>query len=127
VTDIHESTGSYAVDALDAAELDEFEAHLAACPICRAEVAELCEVAAELSVLNLATPPTRLRDSVLTAIRRTPQLSVLNGAAKHPPSVSLDGSGPVNGSHPAVDSRAMQPVGARRALPEPGGPDVPGR
>jgi anti-sigma-K factor RskA/putative zinc finger protein len=126
VTEIHESTGSYAVDALDAAELAEFEAHLATCPVCRDEVSEFCEVAAELSLLTPATPPTRLRDSVLTTIRSTPQLPALNGAVEHPPSVALDESRPaigesgpaLNGSHAAAASwPAVQPVRPRRALP----------
>jgi anti-sigma factor RsiW len=126
MTEIHESTGSYAVDALDATELDEFEAHLATCPVCRDEVAEFCEVAAELSLLNLASPPTRLRDNVLTAIRGTPQLPALDGATEHPPAVASDDSGPpVNGSSRAVEP-TLSPVRPRRALPAPEAPDSDG-
>src|SRR5918998_425821 len=73
MSDLHETAGSYAVDALDTAELAEFEAHLATCEICRDEVAELCETAAELSLLVLADPPPGLRDDIMAEIRLTPQ------------------------------------------------------
>jgi hypothetical protein len=112
MTEIHESAGSYAVNALDPAELVEFEAHLATCPACRDEVAELCEAAAALPLLSLATPPPRLRATVLTSIRTTPQLPALNGAARSTPAVVL------NGSRPAVESRrAVASSGPRRAAP----------
>lgn len=74
MTDLHESSGSYALNALDAAELDSYEEHLATCATCQSEVADFCEVAAELSLLNLATPPPSLRDDILAVIRTTPQL-----------------------------------------------------
>lgn len=73
---MHESTGAYALHALDAAEQAEFEAHLAGCATCRGEVTDFGESAAELSLLSLATPPATLRDSILDAIASTPQLSV---------------------------------------------------
>ena len=71
---IHESTGSYALDSLDAPELAEFEAHLASCETCRDEVAGFWETAAQLSLLSLAAPPPTLRDRILRAIADTPQL-----------------------------------------------------
>lgn len=108
MTEIHESAGSYAVDALDPAELVEYEAHLATCPTCRDEVAELCEVAAALPLLSLTTPPPTLRVDVLTAIHTTPQLPALNGAARSTPSVVLDGS------RPAVESRRVVASGGPR-------------
>ena len=75
MSDIHEFAGSYALNALDAAELAEFEAHLATCEICQDEVADFCETAAELSLLSLAPPPPSLRDNIMAAIQNTPQLS----------------------------------------------------
>ena len=57
MSEIHGATGSYVVNALDPAELDEFEAHLAVCPTCRQEVVEFCETAAQLSLLAAAPPP----------------------------------------------------------------------
>jgi anti-sigma factor RsiW len=74
LNEIHESTGSYALDALDNAELAEFEAHLTACGNCSQEVAEFHETAAELTRFTETTPPLALRDTVLCAVRKTPQL-----------------------------------------------------
>ena len=119
MTEIHESAGSYAVDAIDMAELVEFEAHLATCPDCRDEVAELSAAAAELSLLSLATPPPMLRNRVMTTVHTTPQLPALNGAARSTPSVRI------NGSNSAVESRrAVQSIGPRRAAPGSEMPEV---
>ena len=57
MSEIHGAVGSYVVNALDLAELDEFEAHLAVCPTCTREVVEFCETAAELSLLAPAAVP----------------------------------------------------------------------
>lgn len=116
MADLHESTGTYAVDAVDGAELAEFEAHLAGCLTCRNEVAELSEAGVELALLSLATPPAGLRDRILDVIRTTPQLPA------HPlatPSAPLAAS---NGSRPAA---AVRPGGPRRALPGTEGPEEP--
>ena len=122
MSDLHESAGSYALNALDPAELDEFEAHLATCEICQDDVAELCEVAAELSLLTLADPPASMRDNIMTAIQNTPQLPAQES-----------GPGPAqpvgtNGSRPAAESAgAVRTAGPRRALPETVGPEEPDR
>lgn len=71
--EIHESTGSYALDALEPPELAEFEAHLATCQICSKEVCEFCETAAELTVLTETAPPPTLRDNILCTIRNSPR------------------------------------------------------
>jgi Anti-sigma-K factor rskA, C-terminal/Putative zinc-finger len=68
MSEIHGAVGSYVVNALDPDELEEFEAHLAACPTCTREVQEFAETAAELSLLASAAPPPALRASILTAI-----------------------------------------------------------
>ncbi len=110
MTAIHELTGSYALDALDPAELAEFETHAANCPSCRYEVGQFREIAAELTVLMEAVPPPKLRNEVLSAVRNTTQL-------------------PVNGSiGPAVappppPPRTNHSAGPRRALP---GSEIPG-
>jgi anti-sigma-K factor RskA len=75
MTDIHEATVPYVLHALDDAELVAYELHLAGCPTCRDELADLGETAAELSVLALATPRAALRSRVLDAVRATPQVS----------------------------------------------------
>ena len=113
MTDIHESVGCYAVSALDRSELIEFEAHLATCAACRNEAAELCETAADLTLLSLAAPPPTLRASILAAILRTPLLRALDGAVRSTPPVSRS----------VAESRlAAASSGPRRAAPE---SDVP--
>ena len=82
MNEIHESTGSYALDALDKAELAEFEAHLAACGNCSQEVAEFHETAAELTRFTETTPPLALRDTVLCAVRNTAQLPAQKAAER---------------------------------------------
>jgi anti-sigma-K factor RskA len=67
--EIHALSGAYAVDALDAEEKALFEAHLAACSACRAEVADLQEATASMAGTTETDPPPALRDSVLAAIK----------------------------------------------------------
>ena len=88
MTDIHEAASCYAVNALDRADLVEFEAHLATCLACQHEVAELSDSAAQLTSLNLATPPPTLRNKILTTIQNTPQ--VAGDEATGAPAVRLD-------------------------------------
>lgn len=70
MSDIHESVGSYVVNALDDEELADFEAHLATCESCRREVMEFSETAAQLSTLTESAPPQALRGSILSAIQQ---------------------------------------------------------
>jgi anti-sigma-K factor RskA len=63
---IHELTAAYALDALDEAEEREYEAHLARCPRCRAELASFTEAASALAYGTEApAPPPGLRDRIL--------------------------------------------------------------
>lgn len=62
--------GAYALDALDESERDSFEAHLADCADCTAEVASLRAAAAELSLTTRTPPPPALRGELLSAIGR---------------------------------------------------------
>ncbi|MBO9520050.1 MAG: anti-sigma factor [Nocardioidaceae bacterium] len=64
--EIHALSGAYAVDALDDEERARFAEHLAACPSCQREVAELREAAARLP--QPVAPPAALRDRVLAEI-----------------------------------------------------------
>ena len=114
MTEIHESTGSYALDALDAPEAAEFEAHLATCQTCSREVAMFSEIAAELSLLTQATPPAALRDRVLSAIRKTPQ---------RPPDESV--ARPAAPPRPQIRPRTPRPNGRRHAMPGSEVPDEP--
>jgi len=61
-------TGAYALDALDAADRETFEQHLADCETCAAEVAGLREAAGRLADDSWSTPPSRLRRQVLERI-----------------------------------------------------------
>jgi len=67
---IHALSGAYAVDALDDLERARFEAHLATCADCRAEVHGLRETAARLAETAPVDPPPALRDRVLADITR---------------------------------------------------------
>lgn len=86
-----ELVGAYVLDALEPAERTAFEAHLALCPDCQAEVAELLPV---VDVLPLAVdqvqPPPEIKTRLLDAIasegapsveRQRPQLTALPGGA----------------------------------------------
>ena len=119
MSEIHELAGSYALNALDTADLTEFEAHLATCPTCQAEVAEFCETAAELSLLSLATPPPALRDNILAAIQNTPQITSDDTDQR---------TSSTNGRRPGEMPVGAVRTGPRRALPGtevPDGPDQP--
>ncbi|MCC9205198.1 anti-sigma factor [Arthrobacter sp. zg-Y769] len=72
--DLHELAPLYAVDALEPAEREEFEQHLAECPRCQAEVADFADVTAHLAAGTASTPPPALRTSVLAAIHGTKPL-----------------------------------------------------
>ncbi|GIL27921.1 anti-sigma factor [Actinocatenispora comari] len=70
---VHTLIGPYVLDALDEAERAAVTAHLAHCPSCAAEVAELRATAVRLADPTTADPPARLRDAVLAEARRTRQ------------------------------------------------------
>lgn len=72
-TDVHTLSGAYALDALDAAEADEFRRHLAECPACREEVRELRAAAARMGAAEAVPPGPELKARVLAAVDRTPQ------------------------------------------------------
>jgi anti-sigma-K factor RskA len=73
MTDIHTLAGAYALDAIDDLERARFNRHLAQCPSCAAEVAELTDTMAAFSDATAEPPPTRLRAAVLTRAAATPQ------------------------------------------------------
>ncbi|MGI9605104.1 MAG: anti-sigma factor domain-containing protein [Acidimicrobiales bacterium] len=66
--DLHELAAAYALDALEPAERDAFEAHHATCESCRREVSEFRATAAELSTGASTPPPASLRDRVLAEV-----------------------------------------------------------
>lgn len=65
---------AYALGALDAGEVQAFEAHLETCAICRDELFAFQEVVAELPVSVLACEaPKRLRRRVMAAVAAEPK------------------------------------------------------
>ena len=68
--DIHELTAPYALDALDAHEVQAFEDHLRECERCREEVAVLRATAASLAHdAPAVAPPPELRSRILATAR----------------------------------------------------------
>jgi anti-sigma-K factor RskA len=67
---LHDLTAAYALDALEPAEREAYEEHLAGCERCRAEVAELSFAAASLAyAAEPVAPPPLLRSRILEAAR----------------------------------------------------------
>lgn len=79
--DIHTSTGAYAADALPPEEREEVERHLAVCPACAEEVAELRAALGRMADATAQPPPPALRERVLAQVSRTPQLPPVTGPA----------------------------------------------
>jgi anti-sigma-K factor RskA len=69
--DSHTSTGAYAADALPSKER---ERHLAVCPACPQEVAEMRAALTRLAEAAAEPPPPALRARVLAEVGRTRQL-----------------------------------------------------
>jgi anti-sigma factor RsiW len=68
--EIHELTAGYALDALEPAERDAYEAHLAGCERCQEELAGFWDVTGALAVaVSGPEPSPALRERVLTAVR----------------------------------------------------------
>lgn len=98
MSEIHGAVGAYVMNALDGAELDEFETHLADCATCQREVVEFRETASELSLLSRTAPPPALKESVMAAIA---------GVRVLPPEDGAGDPEPVPGVAEAVPRRAL--------------------
>lgn len=72
--DLHMLTGVYSLGALDDAERDRFERHLRRCQPCAHEVRGFRVVATRLALAVARPTPPQLRERVLAAALRTPQL-----------------------------------------------------
>lgn len=70
---LHLLTGGCVADALDPAERAAFEAHLAGCADCQAELRELAATAARLGGAEAVVPPAAMRVAVLAEVARTAQ------------------------------------------------------
>ena len=69
-TGIHELTAGYALDALDPADRDAFERHLAGCEQCQEELSGFWEVAGKLAVAaDGPSPRPGLRERILADAR----------------------------------------------------------
>ena len=76
-SDLHTLSGAYALDALTPDEAAAFRKHLEACPACQQEVFELRAAAAQMGASQTATPPIELRQRIMAAADRQPQLPPL--------------------------------------------------
>jgi anti-sigma factor RsiW len=73
-TSVHELTAGYALDALEPAEREAYEAHLGSCAQCQEELASFWEVTSALAVAaDGPAPSPALRDRILEAVRAEPQ------------------------------------------------------
>ena len=109
-----EASGLYVVGALGPADRAAFEAHLAACPECKAEVHALREVAdALLYAVPQVEPPPGLRDRVLSAVAVPPGAEF--GTRPGDPSTAQ--SGRVSGSRPIASPGVPGDWTGQRAAP----------
>jgi anti-sigma factor RsiW len=58
--DEHALVGAYALNAVDERERAEFEAHLAGCPLCSADVPAFREILARVAATAASAPPPGL-------------------------------------------------------------------
>jgi anti-sigma-K factor RskA len=74
VTDLHHLAAAYALDALEPDERERFEAHLASCTDCAADVREFRATTDQLGAAAAVAPPAHLRGQILGRVAATPQL-----------------------------------------------------
>lgn len=109
---LHALTGAYALDALEPAERAEFEAHLAGCAECAEEVAGLRGTAVRLAGAARVAPPAALRERVLAAVARTPQVTAMESTT----GVASDEQSPDAGALPrGVGDRSVRTFARRPA------------
>ena len=107
--DLHLLAGAYALGALDEAERDAFERHLADCESCAVEVAEFRATGARLALAASRTPPPELKRQVLARIAEVHQ-DAPEVTPEAAPAVA-----PEVEAGPAVRSARPGPSRARRA------------
>lgn len=75
---IHELTAAYALDALDADERAEYEAHLPGCAACRDELVSFWQTTEALAVAASGPAPGEgLRERILADVRAEPKADVV--------------------------------------------------
>ena len=72
-TDVHALAAAYALDAVDDAEREDFEAHLVGCEPCRHEIQGFASTTALLATTVERPPPPELRGRILAAAAATRQ------------------------------------------------------
>ncbi|GFH66649.1 MULTISPECIES: anti-sigma factor [Streptomyces] len=85
--ELHTLTGAYALHALDDEERAAFDRHLADCPACTTEVAELTATAARLGLAETADAPPEMKDRVMRRIgevRQEPPRTTAVDSARRP-------------------------------------------
>jgi anti-sigma-K factor RskA len=112
----HVLTGSYALDALGAAEREAFERHLHHCASCDTEVRGLRETAARLAMARALRPPPGMQARVLAATYRTRQLPPL--ASDRPGRVRRAGTSRLVAAAAAASVAAAMAFGLAQALTE---------
>ena len=110
----HVLTGSYALDALGAAEREAFERHLHHCASCDTEVRGLRETAARLAMARSLRPPPGMQARVLAATYRTRQLPPL--ASDRPGRVRRAGMSRLVAAAAAASVAAAMALGLTQAL-----------
>lgn len=110
--DIHSLAGAYALDALPADEVDDFEAHMAQCRACREEVASFEATTVRLSELVEESPPASMKTDVMamiTSVRQDPPLAMPDHTdADHTDAEDTDADN--TGSDTTADTAADRPA-----------------
>jgi hypothetical protein len=117
--DIHSLVGAYAVDAVDDAERARFEAHLATCAECRAELDSLRGAASCVAALADTPPPASLKAALMRdigSVRPLPPL-VADRDQDQPsrPAAETGTDAPVPGQDDLHDRRERR-AGSRSAV-----------
>ncbi|HEV2633828.1 MAG TPA: anti-sigma factor [Actinocrinis sp.] len=115
--DTHVLAGAYVCHALDPAESDAFETHLALCETCAMEVDELRATVAALAVAALEPPPFGLHDRVMG------QIEVIGQIRTAPvPGWAAPARGPVRRvrGHGHAGGQGRAGASADRPAPRPG-------
>jgi anti-sigma-K factor RskA len=87
---VHALTGAYVCHALTPDEERAFELHLARCPDCAMEVAELSETAALMALTVVQAPPPNMRTLVMAGIDVTRQLPPITMATADASKLAAD-------------------------------------
>jgi anti-sigma-K factor RskA len=122
MNDVHQLAAAYALDALDDDERSAFEAHLAGCADCTAEVDSFTAAAGLLGGAAAQTPPPSLRDRIMAEVATTRQDDVLRPDAAEPVAAAEPSLGDTAAPVVSLDvarrrrTRVMAVLGAAAAI-----------